>query len=181
MTQALRRSGLHGAGLAHIQFGPGLVAGRRLGGVGLVESADRLWLLCVAAAAIGTAEAALTAAVEYTGQRTQFGQRLSQFAALRSIMGQVRADLDASWAAVEGAAAVTGNAVAARAALTAGAAGVRSALQAIQLHGGYGYIEEFVVERYLRDAVSLRALAGGPRRLTQRSADELLRDRPAPS
>jgi alkylation response protein AidB-like acyl-CoA dehydrogenase len=49
----------------------------------------------------------------------------------------------------------------ARAARVATAAAVRVADDGVQLHGGYGYVDDYPAERLLRDAVSLRALAGG--------------------
>jgi alkylation response protein AidB-like acyl-CoA dehydrogenase len=82
--------------------------------------------------------------------------------------------LDAAAADAAGAAALVhdGGGDPARSARAAAAAAVRAADCAVQLHGGYGYVSDHPAERLLRDAISLRALAAGPR--AGAAADDLL-------
>ncbi|MGH3320091.1 MAG: acyl-CoA dehydrogenase family protein [Streptosporangiaceae bacterium] len=122
-------------------------------------------LTLLGATACGIAESAWAAARDYAGSRAQFGRRLREFPALAcrldEMAEQTRGRLLILTDAAREAARQAGHAsrtdparVAARCARTA----VEVADAAIQLHGGYGYLAEYPVERGLRDAVTVRAL-----------------------
>lgn len=120
-------------------------------------------LLLLGAAACGIAESAWSAARRYTGSRTQFGRALAAFPAVAAMLDDMAADVADRLGGLVSAAAAPGRPegaapdTAALARACARAA-VRVADCAIQLHGGYGYLAEYRVERGLRDAVTLRAL-----------------------
>jgi hypothetical protein len=175
------RCGLKGAG-GRVSFSQ-VTAGeaQRLGGAVAVRAAATHADLLLAAAAAGTATAAIAQAREYMLARRQFGKPIAEFGGLRDIVGTMAADADAAWALVEVAARQPepwGGAtaeLAARAVAVATRTAVRVAVNALQMHGGYGYTTEFPVERLVRDAVSLRARAsGGIRSRLADSADAVL-------
>ena len=111
----------------------------------------------IAACSLGGARACLEAARAHMLVRTQFGQRLADFQALQFKLADMATDLDAARLMVLRAAA----------ALDAGAAdatmhcamakryatdvGFRVCNEALQLHGGYGYLRDYPIERFLRD------------------------------
>jgi alkylation response protein AidB-like acyl-CoA dehydrogenase len=113
--------------------------------------------LNIAACSLGGARACLEAARDYMGQRTQFGKALSEFQALQFKLADMATELDAARLMVwRGADALDESepeatmhcAMAKRFATDAG---FRVCNDALQLHGGYGYIKEYPIERYLRD------------------------------
>jgi alkylation response protein AidB-like acyl-CoA dehydrogenase len=112
----------------------------------------------IAAQAVGIAQGALEAATQYASQRRQFGQRVGDFQMVAAML----ADMDASTEAarqllykacveIEGGSADAGR-WSAMCKLVAGDAAMRVTTDAVQVLGGYGYIDEFPVERMMRDA-----------------------------
>jgi alkylation response protein AidB-like acyl-CoA dehydrogenase len=106
---------------------------------------------------VGVAQAALDAAVKYTRQRTQFGQSISKFQGLRWMVADMAVEVAAARQLMLAAAAAKDQGEnytlqAAMAKLFASEMVNRVTGQAIQLHGGYGYTQEYPVERYYRDA-----------------------------
>lgn len=176
------RSGLRGAGLARVTLSHLPVdQADRIGGAASVAAAAVHTDLMLGAAAAGIALGAIDQARQYMLQRHQFGKKIAEFGALRAMIGAMAADADAGWALVEAAARQPvpwGGAapvLAARAVAVAAPTAVRVSIDALQLHGGYGYVTEFPVERQVRDAVSLRArVAGGVQSRLARSADAVL-------
>lgn len=131
---------------------------------GVAASAGREWTVLTAAASVGTAEAAVAAAQSYATVRRQFGAALESFAGLRAIVSDMEVKARAARALLDHALDTPGDPGAHLAlAATAGRAAVDIAVDAIQVHGGYGYIDEYPVAGLLRDALSLRA-RGLPRR-----------------
>ena len=117
--------------------------------------------LAIAAAATGTGRRAVADASAYLEERHQFGRPLAEFGALRRMLADAAAAVAAAAALWREAAARPDAATAAQAARTATVAAVRAADTGVQLHGGYGYVSDHRAERQLRDAITLRALAGG--------------------
>lgn len=117
-----------------------------------------------AAVGVGLLEGALATAEEYAANRRQFGQPVVTFAGLAAILVEMR--LRASAVSALLAATVSGEQRDADLVAITGRACVDTCLEAIQVHGGYGYIDEFPVAGMLRDAVSLRARGGGRRAAT---------------
>lgn len=111
----------------------------------------------IAAQAIGIAEASLEASVKYAKERKAFGQTISNFQAIQFKLSDMAVKVDAAKLLTFKAAALKDAEKpyykeAAMAKLYASKIAVECALEAIQIHGGYGYVREYLVERYLRDA-----------------------------
>ncbi|MDP3237231.1 MAG: acyl-CoA dehydrogenase family protein [Myxococcales bacterium] len=111
----------------------------------------------IAAQAVGTARAAIEASVKYAKDRKAFGSPISEFQAIRWMLADLQtqtsaAELLALRAAFLKEAKVPFTREASMAKLFASELSNRAADRAVQIHGGYGYIDEFPVERYLRDA-----------------------------
>jgi len=111
----------------------------------------------IAAQALGIGRAALEAAVEYCKTRVQFGQPISKFQAIQWMIADMATELDAARLLTLRAAFLKDQKQryekeAAMAKLYASEAASRIATKAIQIHGGYGYIQEYNVERHFRDA-----------------------------
>ena len=111
----------------------------------------------VAAAAIGMGQAAFEASLEYAKSREMFGQKLSDFQATQFKLADMATRVEASQALVERAAAAydTGQRCdmeAGMAKLFATEAALENSLEAMRIHGAYGYSKEFNIERYYRDA-----------------------------
>jgi alkylation response protein AidB-like acyl-CoA dehydrogenase len=111
----------------------------------------------IAAFSLGIAQAALDASVRYARERKQFGRALADFQAIQFKVAEMATQVAASrlltWqAAAMADAGVKHTMESSMAKLFAGEAAVQVALEAVQIHGGYGYLKDYPVERYLRDA-----------------------------
>lgn len=140
-----------------------------LGGVGegftVAMSALDHGRLGVAAGALGVAQACLEASVAFAKSRRQFGKRIADFEMIQAVIADMAADVDASRLLVYRAAlAKESGGRATRetsvAKLFATEAAVRAASQAVLLHGGRGYSNEYPVERYYRDIKGLQIYEG---------------------
>ncbi len=113
--------------------------------------------IAVAAMGVGIAQACLNASLTYAKERVQFGQSISRFQAVSFKLADMATNIElarnlyykAAWLRDQGR---PYKKEAAMAKLFATEMATRSALEAIQIHGGYGCMKEFPVERYLRDA-----------------------------
>ena len=111
----------------------------------------------VGAQACGVARAALEESIEYAKTREAFGRTISGFQAIQWKLADMATELDAAWLLVLRAAALkdAGKPLtkeAAQAKLYASEMAQRVTNEAVQIHGGYGYIRDYPVERYFRDA-----------------------------
>lgn len=111
----------------------------------------------IAAQALGIAEASLEASVKYSKERKAFGSTISGFQAIQFKLADMAVKLDAAKLLTFNAAAAKDAGKkyykeAAMAKLYSSKIAVDCALDAIQIHGGYGYVREYLVERFLRDA-----------------------------
>jgi alkylation response protein AidB-like acyl-CoA dehydrogenase len=111
----------------------------------------------IAAFSVGIAAAALEASMRYALGRRQFGHPIADFQAIQFKVAEMATRTDAArlltWRAAAMADAGKGHtAESAMAKLFASEAAVEIALEAVQIHGGYGYLKDYPVERYLRDA-----------------------------
>lgn len=121
--------------------------------------------LGVAAGALGVGQACLDACVEFAKTRRQFGQRIGNFEMIQSTLADMAADIDAArllvyraaWLQDQGARATRETSIAK---LFAVEAAVRAANEAVLLHGGRGYSNEYPVERYLRDSKGMQIYEG---------------------
>ncbi|MCL6585593.1 MAG: acyl-CoA dehydrogenase [Anoxybacillus sp.] len=112
--------------------------------------------ISIAALAVGIAQAAFEKALQYAKERTQFGQSISKFQAIQFKLADMAMEIELARNMVHKAAWLKDQGKpftkeAAYAKLFASEAGFRACNQAIQIHGGYGYMKEYGVERHLRD------------------------------
>jgi acyl-CoA dehydrogenase len=123
-------------------------------------------LLGYAAIAVGNAQGALTAARAYAGERVQGGARIGTYPAVRLLLGDAAARIEAARAQLVGASEPRppGGAL-----LAAAAAKLRvtddcchAVSDCLQVLGGYGYMEEYRLEKRLRDALVLKTIAVRP-------------------
>ncbi|MBP2258357.1 acyl-CoA dehydrogenase family protein [Virgibacillus alimentarius] len=113
--------------------------------------------ISIGALSVGIAQASLNRALAYAKERKQFGKPLSSFQAIQFKLANMAMEAELSRNIVLKAAWLKDNhksfsKEAAYAKLFASETAVRNADQAIQIHGGYGYMREYEVERFLRDA-----------------------------
>jgi short/branched chain acyl-CoA dehydrogenase len=111
----------------------------------------------VAAMGVGLAQGALDEALAYAKERRAFGQPISKFQAIQAKLADMATEIEAGRllvykAAREKDAGKSFSLTAAQAKLKTGRLAVRCAEEAVQIHGGYGYIEEYPVCRMYRDA-----------------------------
>jgi len=121
--------------------------------------------LGIAACATGLAQAALDTAVGYARERSQFGQPIISFEGLSFLLADMATGVEAARALYRAAARRkdTGQPFttqAAMAKLFATDTAMRVATDAVQVLGGYGYVEDFPAERYLREAKVLQIVEG---------------------
>ena len=110
----------------------------------------------IASQSVGVAQAALDAAVNYAKERVQFGKSISQFQGIRWMIADMATQIEAARLLTFNAAAMRDrgenfSSAASMAKVFASEMANKVAYKALQIHGGYGYIQEFPVERYYRD------------------------------
>jgi alkylation response protein AidB-like acyl-CoA dehydrogenase len=112
--------------------------------------------ISIAALALGIAQGAFEAALKYSKRRKQFGRFISEFQAIQHKLADMATDIEAArWLVYRaGARKDAGKRVtreSAMAKLFASEMAVRAADQALQIHGGYGFIKDYPVEKFYRD------------------------------
>jgi len=117
--------------------------------------------IAIAALSVGLAQACLDASLSHARERTQFGRPISSFQAIQFKIADMATEVELARlitykaaVAYQGSRRTTGEVqrLAAMAKLFASEASKRAADQAVQIHGGYGFIEDYPVARYWRDA-----------------------------
>jgi alkylation response protein AidB-like acyl-CoA dehydrogenase len=137
--------------------------------------------LNIGAASLGGAQRCLDEAIAYTKERKQFGQPIADFQATQFTLADMETELQAARTLLYTAAAkVTDNApdktrFAAMAKRFATDTGMTVVDRALQLHGGYGYLQDYPVERFFRDLRVHRILEGTNEIMRVIVARELLR------
>ena len=113
--------------------------------------------ISIAALALGMAQGALDAAINYAKQRKQFGQPISEFQAIQFKLADMATQVEAArllvyqaaWLADQNVARFTRESSMAK--LFASEVAVRVANECVQIHGGYGFIKDYPAEKYYRD------------------------------
>ncbi|SFA58500.1 Acyl-CoA dehydrogenase [Rhodococcoides kroppenstedtii] len=133
-----------------------------LGGVegrGLQQALSGLEIgrLNIAGRSVGIAQAAYDAALQYAKERTAFGQPIADFQAIQLKIADIATQLQAArlmtyWAASQADSGKRVDMEAGMAKYFASETAITASLEAMRIHGGYGYSTEFVVERLYRDA-----------------------------
>ena len=165
-----RKMGMRASATAQMVFGNALVPAAQL--VGEEGSGFRIALaaldtgrLGIAACATGLAQAALDCAVAYARGRRQFGRPIIEFEGLAFLLADMATGVEAARALYRSAARRKDagepfGRQAAMAKLFASDTAMRVATDAVQVLGGYGYVEDFPAERYLREAKVLQIVEG---------------------
>jgi alkylation response protein AidB-like acyl-CoA dehydrogenase len=112
--------------------------------------------ISIAALSVGIAQGAYEAALHYSKQRKQFGRFISEFQAVQNKLADMATEIDAArlltlraaWLKDQGA---NVNKESSMAKLYASEAAVRATNEAVQIHGGYGFIKDYPVEKFYRD------------------------------
>ncbi|MBN4054387.1 acyl-CoA dehydrogenase [Nitrospira defluvii] len=162
VSKTEEKMGLHGSDTAEIVFQDCRVPKENL--LGTKNKGFKIALatldggrIGIAAQALGIAQACLEASIQYAKEREQFGKAIAEFQMIRWMIADMKTEIDAArilchraaWLRQEGE-VMTINASQAK--LYASEMCNRVAYKAVQIFGGYGYIKEFPVERYYRDA-----------------------------
>jgi alkylation response protein AidB-like acyl-CoA dehydrogenase len=121
--------------------------------------------LGIAACAVGLAQAALDAASAYAKERRQFGRPIGDFQGIQFMLADMATQVSAARSLVLAAARLKDagrpfGVEAAKAKLFATDAAMKVTTDAVQVFGGYGYVEDFPVERYMREAKVLQIVEG---------------------
>jgi isovaleryl-CoA dehydrogenase len=170
VTQSLDKMGMRGSPTGALAFQDVVVpVDHRVGaenqGVAIMMSGLNVERAVLAAIPVGIIAECLDRCVAYAQQREQFGQKIGQFQLIQAKLAEMYTALEASrgllYAALDAVTRDPRSLRAAAAALTyASEASTRVALDAIQIHGGYGYMRELPLERLARDAKLLEIGAG---------------------
>jgi alkylation response protein AidB-like acyl-CoA dehydrogenase len=139
----------------------------------------------IAAQSVGVAQAAFDATVKYVKQREQFGRKISKFQGLRWMIADMAMEIEAARQLMYVAAAMKDRGVkftaqASMAKLFASEMVNRVTAKAIQLHGGYGFTQDYPVERYYRDARVFTIYEGTSEIQRVVISNEILKDRRIP-
>jgi len=138
--------------------------------------------ISIGAMALGIAQGALDKSLSYSSQRVQFGRAIREFQAVQFMLADMATEINAARLLVYDAAMKKDRGErttceSAMAKLFASEAAMRATDRAIQIHGGYGYIKDYPVERYFRDA-KLTTIGEGTSEIQRLViAREVLRDR----
>ncbi len=157
-----RKLGVRGSSTAELVFQSCQVpVGNRLGDEGggfkVAMGAIDASRINVAAQAVGIARAGLEASLAYAQDRQQFGRAISGFQAVQWMLADMATQVDAARLLAYRAAFLKNQGLpylkeAAMAKLFAAETAMSVTTKAVQIHGGYGYIKDYPVERYFRDA-----------------------------
>jgi len=170
LTSDIPKMGMHSSVVSEIVFEDCRVpASNRLGkegeGLKIALSGLNVGRCIVAFGVIGIAQACVDAAIRYAKERKQFGRPIGSFQLIQATIADMVMELDAARLLAFRAASLVDKGVkctleASLAKLYATEAALRIANKAIQVHGGYGYTQEYPVERYYRDARHLTMAEG---------------------
>jgi butyryl-CoA dehydrogenase len=139
--------------------------GDEFSGKNIIEDAWTLNRIGIASQAVGIAQAALDASIEYSKTRVQFGKTISSFQAIQWMIANMAINLDASRMLVRRAAFLKDSnedfdVAASIAKVFASESAMETAIKAIQVHGGIGYTTEYPLERFFRDAKATEIYGG---------------------
>jgi short-chain 2-methylacyl-CoA dehydrogenase len=170
LGQSFKKLGWHGTDCYELIFEDCLVPddhrlGRIGGGLGQFLGTLEVARISLASQSVGLAQACLEVAIAYAQERVQFGRPISHFQAIRFKLARMATEIElarlathkAAWLHEQGQPITL---AASMAKLAAGEMVKHVADEAVQIHGGYGFMEEYIVTRHFRDA-RLFTLGGG--------------------
>jgi alkylation response protein AidB-like acyl-CoA dehydrogenase len=167
---AERKMGMNASPTAQLIFDEARVPARYLlaeegKGFGIAMSALDGGRLGIAACSVGLAQAALDQSLSYAREREQFGQPIADFQGVGFMLADMATGVEAARALYLEAAdrrdlGLPYGRMAAMSKLLASDTAMKVAIDAVQIHGGYGYVTDYPVERYLREAKVLQIVEG---------------------
>ena len=142
---------------AGVRVGDDAVVGETGGGFKVAMSALDHGRISLGAGCVGIAQGCLDASLVYAKERRQFGRSIASFQLVQELLADIAVETEAARLLVWRAAATADRGErhtleASIAKYFASEVAVRAANAAVQAHGGYGYVEEYPVGKYLRDA-----------------------------
>jgi alkylation response protein AidB-like acyl-CoA dehydrogenase len=169
-SQKIEKMGLRTSPFAELVFedvyvGPETVLGKPGAGAQQFQNSMDWERVCLFASHVGTMERLTEQSIEYARTRRQFGQPVGKFQAIQHKVADMKIRLEASRLLVRRAAAMLDKSKmvsldAAVAKVFVSEALVQTSLDAVQVHGGYGYCTEYEIERAVRDAVGSTIYSG---------------------
>lgn len=157
-----RKMGLHGSNTVQINFDQCVIPkeqllGKEGEGFTIAMSNLNIGRIGIAAQALGTGEAALEHAINYAKEREQFNRPIANHQAISFKLADMGTEMEASKLLTYQAAALFQRGKpcekeASMAKMFSSRAAVQTAIEAVQVYGGYGYTEDYPVERFFRDA-----------------------------
>lgn len=176
--------GLRAAGISHLYFDQvSIPHGGALGTAedtsAILRSAQEVMWLGVGGVALGIAKAALDAATKYANQRTQFGKQIGRFESIQDMISQIYTDVESTSSLLDGVSLLKDNKKsiwkeAATVKVFSTNMATRSAKYALKIHGGYGFIKDYPVERFVRDARTTEIIGDRNEELRAASARTIL-------
>jgi isovaleryl-CoA dehydrogenase len=170
VTKSLDKMGMRGSPTGELAFQDVEVSrdqlmGKENDGVRIMMSGLNVERAILTAIPVGIMAECLDRSVAYAREREQFGQKIGRFQLIQAKIAAMYSDLEASrwlmYGALEAVRTDPRSLRASAAALTfASEASTRTALEAVQVHGGYGYMRDLPLERLARDAKLLEIGAG---------------------
>ncbi len=170
ISKKLHKMGLRTSPMAEMSFVDCEVPGENLlgkeGGGQVIFTVSMEWeRICIMASHLGAMQRMLETSVKYAKERRQFGQAIGNFPPISTKIADMDIRLEtarlvlyrAAWLKSQGKHALREGSIAK--AYVADAC-IQSCLDAIQIHGGYGYMTEYQIERELRDAISGKIYSG---------------------
>jgi len=164
--------GMKASGIAEIAFenctlSPTNIIGTVNEGATILQEILGLAQLCLAAIALGISQGATDAALKYAKERIQFNTPIIEFGMVREKIADMSTKIEAGRlllydAAMKRDAKKDFRTAAAMAKYFSGTAAVEITTSAIQIYGGYGYMKDYPVERYFRDAQVINVLCSTP-------------------
>jgi len=169
-SQKIEKMGLRTSPFAELVFddvhvGREAILGRPGAGAQQFQNSMDWERICLFASHVGTMERLVEQSIEYARTRRQFGQPVGKFQAIQHKVADMKIRLEASRLLVRRAAAMLDKSKmvsldAAIAKVFVSEALVQTSLDAVQIHGGYGYCTEYEIERAVRDAVGSTIYSG---------------------
>jgi len=141
------------------------VLGKEGAGTAIFTASMEWERICIMASHLGAMQRMLETCVKYAGERKQFGQTIGKFAPIADKIAEMDIRLEtarlilykAAWLKKQGKHPLREAAIAK---VYVSEACIQTCLDAIQIHGGYGYMTEYEIERELRDAISSKIYSG---------------------
>ena len=170
ISQKIEKMGLRTSPFAELSFedvyvGPETILGKPGAGAQQFQNSMDWERVCLFASHVGTMERLTEQSIEYARTRRQFNQPVGKFQAIQHKVADMKIRLEAARLLVRRAAAMLDKSKmvsldAAVAKVFVSEALVQTSLDAVQIHGGYGYCTEYEIERAVRDAVGSTIYSG---------------------